>query len=138
MANFVMNIDPNYNHILTEHGNTYVALRKIQWTDKSEYKLDLRKYVTSSDGEEKAQKGCCFDEETAHELVKTLAATGYGYTDDIIAAIKDRPDFNTGLARALEPGQIELIREIKEERKDEIIDIGEDDYFDIRSEYCDE
>lgn len=137
MANFVMNIDPNYNHILTEHGNTYVALRKIQWTDKSEYKLDLRKYVTASDGEEKAQKGCCFDDETAHELVKVLLQTGYGYTEDIIGAIKDRPDFNMGVARALEPGQIELIREIKENNKDEIIDLDEE-YYDIRSEFINE
>ena len=137
MANFVMNIDPNYNHILTEHGNTYVALRKIQWTDKSEYKLDLRKYVTASDGEEKAQKGCCFDDETAHELVKVLLQTGYGYTEDIIGAIKDRPDFNMGVARALEPEQIELIREIKENNKDEIIDLDEE-YYDIRSEFINE
>lgn len=137
MANLIMNIDPNYNHILTEHGNTFIALRKIQWTDKSDYKLDLRKYITKSDGEEQAQKGCCFDDETANELVKVLLETGYGNTDDIVDSIKDRADFNNSIARTLSTEQICLIRELKENNIDDIIDLDEK-YYDIRSEFIDE
>ena len=104
-----------FDHILSERGNTFIALRKVKWSENSDVKLDLRKYVINSDGSEQMMKGCSFDDNTADELTKVLVETGYGDTNELLDCLKQRPDFN----------------------KEEIDEpVGEDnvEFFDIRSE----
>lgn len=138
MAEFTMNIDPEYDHILTEHGNTFTALRKIQWTNNSPYKLDLRKWDITSDGDEKCRKGICFDDETANELINVLLSTGYGDTQAVIDSIKDRDDFNSTMAGTLQKDQICLIQKIQDELS--LLDkpLDEVEYYDIKGEFIDE
>lgn len=131
MSNINMRIMEGYDHIISEKGNTYIALRKVQWTEDGPTKLDLRKYVTDSNGEEQIQKGVCFDDEAADELTKVLCETGYGKTKDIIAGIKDREDFIPTIKKSLSGKNIEGLEEFTD--GDIPID-DEEEYFDIRNE----
>ena len=90
----------NFDHILSEHGNTFIALRRVKWTEDSDPKLDLRKYVINQDGSERMMKGCSFDDKTADELTKVLVDTGYGDTNELLDSLKQRPDFNQELMDA--------------------------------------
>jgi len=100
MSEFKFDIDKNYDHIIEERGNAFIALRKIAWGNK-EHKLDLRKWYSSASGVETMSKGVSFSDEGAHELVKVLTETGYGHTDEILEAIKNRDDFRSKLNMVL-------------------------------------
>ena len=58
-GNFKYAIDKDFDHTIDEKGNTFIALRKIAWGDSENYKLDLRKYYTTEDGE-RMNKGVSF------------------------------------------------------------------------------
>ena len=77
---FTMNSD--FDYTIDEKGNRYIALRKIDWGNKGEYKLDLRKYYASDAGE-KMSSGVTMTDEAADELTKVLLETGYGDDDEI-------------------------------------------------------
>lgn len=100
MSEFTYEIDENYDYVLNEVGNVFIALRKISWNGR-EPKLDLRKYYNTKDGSERMDKGVSMSKECADELTRVLAFTGYGNTRDIIDGIKDRDDFNTALSQSL-------------------------------------
>lgn len=119
-------INENFNHIITEKGNTFIALRKIAWDLGKEEKLDLRKYVVNSDGSERMMKGISFDDDTADELVHTLTKTGYGDTRMIMGNLKERPDFMDALSYVLSD-------EEKENLDIELPDTPDEEFFDIRS-----
>lgn len=119
-------INEGYNYIVSEKGNTFVALRKITWDIGREEKLDLRKYVVNSDGSEKMMKGISFDDETAHELVHIMTNTGYGDTRVIMGNLRERPDFKDALSYV-------LTDEEKEGLDLDLPDVPEEEYFDIRS-----
>lgn len=91
---FEYDIDKDFDHVIDEKGNSFIALRKIQWGGKGDYKLDLRKWYINSNGEETVGKGVSFlTEEGPHELTKTLVDNGYGHTNEILSGIYHRPDF---------------------------------------------
>lgn len=100
MSEFTYEIDENYDYVLNEVGNVFIALRKISWNGR-EPKLDLRKYYNTKDGSERMDKGVSMSKECVDELTRVLASTGYGNTRDIIDGIKDRDDFNTALSQSL-------------------------------------
>ena len=90
----------NMDEIFDEKGNTFLAMRKIQWCkegvepDPDKAKLELRKWHMSAEGEI-AGKGFSFlTEEGPHELVNALISNGYGHTNEIIDLLKQRDDFN--------------------------------------------
>lgn len=119
-------INEDYNHIITEKGNTFIALRKITWDIGRDEKLDLRKYVVNSDGSEKMMKGISFDDDTAHELAHTLTKTGYGDTKMIMGNLRERGDFLDALSYVLSD-------EEKENLSVELPDVPDEEFFDIRS-----
>lgn len=91
---FEYEIDKDFDHIVDEKGNSFIALRKIQWGGKGDYKLDLRKWYINSNGEETVGKGVSFlTEEGPHELTKTLVDNGYGHTNEILSGLYNRSDF---------------------------------------------
>lgn len=100
MADFKYSIDELYNYIIEEKGNTFIALRKIAWGDSDNYRLDLRKYYNTEEGE-RMSKGVSFSDEAADELVNTLTSTGYGDTKEIIDNIKNRDNFFTALSQSI-------------------------------------
>jgi hypothetical protein len=81
--------------------------------------LDLRKYTTDSDGNEKMLKGLSFlTPEGPHELTNILVEEGYGDTVRIVKAVKERDNF------------AESIEEIYGNKKKD--DSSSDDSFDLR------
>ena len=130
-----MKIIDNFDYTLQEKGNTYIALRKVQWYNQDEVKLDIRKYTANTDGTEQMKSGVCLNDDGAHELTKVLVENGYGNTQDIINGIKDRFDFKTSLKKSLSSSTKE---ELDDEFNMSLTEVDEDDneeeYYDIRSE----
>jgi len=121
---FNMQIIDGFDHIIEEKGNSFIALRKIKWSDNSDVKLDVRKYMIDSDGNEVIGKGVGFmTEEGPHELVRIMAENGYGRTKDILQSIRDRDDFMPTLIKVL--------------NNDEFNELSENTELDL-SEYEDE
>lgn len=89
---FVYTMDPDFDYTIDEKGNTFIALRKVDWNNKGEYKLDLRKYYASESGETMSKGVSFLTEDGPHELTKVLVETGYGDDNELAEAIiKDRP-----------------------------------------------
>ena len=85
--------DPEFDYTIDEKGNTFIALRKIDWGNKGDYKLDLRKYYASESGETMSKGVSFLTEEGPHELTKVLLETGYGDAEEITNTIVyKRPD----------------------------------------------
>lgn len=134
MADIRQEIIDDFDHIISERGNTYISLRKVKWTANSEPKLDLRNYITTSDGDEKIMKGICFDDETADELTRVLCETGYGETKQLCSALSNREDYIPSVLSSLSEADLEKLKtrcinndfevdNIEEETDDEIYDI---------------
>ena len=132
--NIHQTIIDGFNHIIQEKGNTYVSLRKVQWSSTSDVKLDLRKYVTNTDGTEKMMKGCSFDDEGGHELVHVLTEEGYGDTRTILNNIKDRDDFKMSMVRSLSNDDKELVQGVFPELELPDPDEIDEEFYDIRKE----
>lgn len=91
---FEYEIEEGFDHVFDEKGNTFLALRKIQWGGKGDFKLDLRKWYINSNGEETVGKGISFlTEEGPHELTKVLVDNGFGHTGEILQGLYNREDF---------------------------------------------
>ena len=90
---FSYTIEDNFDKVFDEKGNTMLALRKIKWGDSDSVKLDLRKWYNTANGETVGRGFSFLTEEGPHELAKVLVENGYGYTKDIVNALKTRKDF---------------------------------------------
>ena len=120
MAGIHQEIIDNFDYILSEKGNTYISLRKVRWSENSDIKLDLRKYVTKSDGEEQMMKGCSFDDDTANSLAEILVDNNYGDTRSLIDSLRNREEFKDAYN--------DSINGIPKEYKTD----DNEDYYDIR------
>ena len=90
---FEYSVDSDFDYTIDEKGNTFIALRKIDWGNKGDYKLDLRKYYASESGETMSKGLSFLTEDGPHELTKVLIETGYGNDDEIANAIvENRPE----------------------------------------------
>lgn len=89
---FEYTIDSEFDYTIDEKGNTFIALRKIDWGNKGEYKLDIRKYYASESGETMSKGLSFLTEDGPDELTKVLIETGYGDDDEIAnSIIENRP-----------------------------------------------
>lgn len=90
-----LELDPSINEIIDEaSGNSFIALRKLRWSENSSFRLDIRKWFTNSEGDEIAGKGVSFiTEEGPENLIEALLKHGYGDTRKTLNGIKDREDF---------------------------------------------
>lgn len=124
---FVYTVDPDFDYTIDEKGNAFIALRKIDWGNTGNYKLDLRKYYASEAGET-MQKGVSFlTEDGPNELTKVLLEQGYGNDDEIANTIlNNRKGI---LARlALELNNPEKAYDLNIELEQELED--EEEYYD--------
>lgn len=101
-GDFVYTVDSDFDYTIDEKGNAFIALRKIDWGNKGEYKLDLRKYYASDTGET-MRKGVSFlTEDGPNELTKVLLETGYGDDEEIANTIlQNRKGIVARIAREL-------------------------------------
>lgn len=92
---FKLEIDPSIDDVIDEvPGSSFIALRKLRWSENSPFKLDIRKWYTNNEGEEIAGKGVGFmTEEGPDNLIEALLKHGYGDTRKTLCGIKDREDF---------------------------------------------
>lgn len=108
---FKYEVDPNFDFVLEEHANTFISLRKIKWGDRTESKLDIRKYIATEEGE-RMMKGCSLSDEGADELTKIMIEEGYGKDNEIFNGIVDhRPEITSRF--------IDLVRHSSDEELDE-------------------
>lgn len=82
--------DCGMDEIIDETQNSYTAMRMVRWREGGEFKLDIRKYVMGSDGEEKPMKGIALTEDGAHTLSWALIKHGYGDARGIVNALYER------------------------------------------------
>lgn len=112
---FSYEVDPNFDYVLEERANTFIALRKIKWGSQTESKLDIRKYRATEEGE-MMMKGCSITDEGANELTKILVEQGYGSDKEIYdAIINNRPEITS---RFIETVRNSSDKEIEEHLKD--------------------
>lgn len=114
------------NAIFDEKGSMYLALRRVQWCsedaqpDREKSKLELRKWRTTPEGEERADKGFSFlTDNGPHELTHVLVRQGFGNTKETLKALKEREDF---------PDAVENLF-----KKDEKAKSSSGEFFDIRT-----
>lgn len=118
---FVYTIDSDFDYTIDEKGNRYIALRKIDWGNRGEYKLDLRKYYANDAGE-KMSSGVTMTDEAADELTKVLLETGYGNDDEIANTILEkRTGIVARIAKALNDPKTsyDLMIQLENELEDE-------------------
>lgn len=120
--------DPNFDFVIDEKANKFMALRKIKWSSSNEFKLDLRNYVATDEGE-RMLKGCTFiSEEGGHELARVLVQEGYGHTDDLVDAIFERRELLGAIAHRIndsDPTEIEHAMEEYNNRGESLLDLDE-------------
>ena len=120
---FVYTMDPDFDYTIDEKGNTFIALRKVDWGNKGDYKLDLRKYYASESGETMAKGVSFLTEDGPHELTKVLVETGYGDDNELAEAIiKDRPYIVARIKSELDNNQFFA-------KRIEKLDIDDEDEF---------
>ena len=126
--NFSYEIDPNFDFVIDEKANKFMALRKIKWGSSDEYKLDLRNYVAGEDGE-RMLKGCTFiSEEGGHELAKVLIREGYGHPYDIANEVCQRQELLGAVASEINKMDSALVKKAIEKYEntlDEYLDLDE-------------
>lgn len=84
---FIYTTDPDFDYTIDEKGNTFIALRKIDWGNKGEYKLDLRKYYASESGETMSKGVSFLTDDGPDELTDVLVRNDYGHDDSLAEAI---------------------------------------------------
>ena len=114
---FKFDIDKNFgDHVIEERDNLSIIMRKISWGNSGEYKVDIRKYLYTEEGE-RMNKGISLTDNGANELAKELVSCGYGDTKEIIKALSKR-----------EENLADLINQCNNESEDE--DNGSEEYYD--------
>lgn len=107
---FNLELDPSVDIIFDEAGgNSFLALRKLRWSENSQFKLDIRKWFTNSEGEEIAGKGVSFlTPEGPDNLIQALLEIGCGDTRKTLNGIKDRDDFLVSVKEVLTENNMDL------------------------------
>lgn len=124
---FIYTVDPEFDYTIDEKGNTFIALRKIDWGNKGEYKLDLRKYYASETGETMSKGISFLTDDGPDELAKVLLETGYGNDTEIAETLlENRKEVVAKIAKALNDpkNSYDLSTELENELDEE------EDYYD--------
>lgn len=105
-----LELDQSVNEVFDEvPGNSFLALRKLRWSENSPFKLDIRKWYVNSEGEEIAGKGVAFmTQEGPDNLIEALLKHGYGDTRKTLNGIKDRDDFAVAVKEIITEKSIDL------------------------------
>lgn len=111
--NYTMN--PDFDYTIDEKGNTFIALRKIDWNNSGNFKLDLRKYYASESGETMSKGVSFLTNEGPDELTKVLIETGYGDDYEVANAIIENRPYILGRIKNILDNDPELVKRIDEE-----------------------
>lgn len=96
--NYEMN--PDGPNVIIDEGtnNSFIGIREVRWDPNVPFKIDLRRYVVRTDGEERPSKGLGLTEETADAVTEGLVEIGRGRTDKMLKMLFEREDFEGALA----------------------------------------
>ena len=111
-----LEIDDSVNEVFDEApgSNSFLALRRLRWSETGNFKLDIRKWYTNSEGEEVAGKGVSFlTEDGPNNLINALMKHGYGDTRGIIDSISTRDDFLPNVKRVLNKMEVSSLDDIE-------------------------
>lgn len=124
---FTYTVDPEFDYTIDEKGNTFIALRKIDWGNKGEFKLDIRKYYASETGETMSKGLSFLTDDGPDELTKVLLETGFGNDAEIAdTLLQNRKEIVAKIAKAInDPDSI-----YNHMNLDEIDEDDEEDYYD--------
>lgn len=128
---FTYEVDPNFDYVLEEKGNTYTALRKIKWGSSDSFKIDIRKYYATDAGERMA-KGCSLmSDEGVNELANVLIDNDYGDAKKIAdSIITKRMDICARVYDALE-NDPSLKKDLDKMISKGLIDDESEEYYDL-------
>lgn len=134
--NFRYEIVDNFDHVIDEKNNSFIAFRKISWNG-ADPKLDIRKWMATPEGE-RCGKGFSFlTDNGPHEMVHVLSKQGYGDTATIMNILSHRDDFydvlKTYLGDSLTEEQAKLFQTVKETSFD-----NSEEFYDPREDIFDE
>lgn len=114
------------NILIAEEGNSAYMLRQVSWNGRPE-KIELRKWITTPNGEELPGKGFSFrDRSKLDEIVEGLAQNNFGNTKILLQNIRDREDFESALVHTI--GQQKVIQARNTE-----FEVDKDEYYDPRN-----
>lgn len=108
---FKLELDPSLNVVFDEApgSNSFLALRRLKWSDNSPFRVDIRKWFTNAEGEEIAGKGVSFmTPEGPGNLINALLENGFGDTRETISSLKNREDFAVALKEVIVENNIDL------------------------------
>lgn len=123
-----------FDHVVQEHGNTYISVRKCTWGDNGDPKVDIRKYVTRTDGTEQMMKGCSLSEDGTNELTNVLVEEGYGDTERMLSSMQEREGFLKDLGRAATGNNKDMLMKIFPGENFDDEELDDEEYIDIREE----
>jgi hypothetical protein len=135
-SNFSYEVDPSLDEVVDESNNSMVVLRKAKWgdTDKSKFKIELRRCYVTNTGEERVGRGCTFITENGpNNLTSALLKHGFGDTKEVIQSIKDRDNFDISMRRALSDEDLERIKNTQIPES-----MLEPDYYDPKSMFSED
>lgn len=100
--------DESFRGITIDEGKngSYLGIRKIRWNPDKPFKIDLRRYVVRTDGDEFPSKGISLDDDVADKVTESMIELGYGDTGNIITIITDREDFAEAVQDIIEADEI--------------------------------
>lgn len=116
---FNYSIDKNFDHTIDEKGNAFISLRKIAWGNSENYKLDLRKYYATADGERMSRGVSFLTDDGPNELTNVLVQEGYGDDLELATIIKEN---RSGVMKYL-ASDLDKIKENMD---------SDDDLYDVR------
>ena len=79
--------DGSINRIIEERGNYFTAVRMVRWKPEADFKLDIRKYSSTEDGDTPLKGISFMTEEGPTELISALLEEGYGSTNEVANSI---------------------------------------------------
>lgn len=119
-ASFKYAVNPDFNDIVDERGNTIIAYRKVAWGNGEE-KEEIRKWYVDIE-KETPNKGVTFlTEDGPNNLVDALIKHGHGDTKRILGALKEREDFEESLVSVVGKKAVKQAKETESQ-----------DYYDPR------
>lgn len=128
---FKYDVDPKFDFVLEERANTYIAARKIRWGETGDYKVDIRKYRATEEGE-MMMKGCSLTDEGTNELTKILLQEGYGKDKEIFETIIDnRPELTSRFIQKVQESSDKEIEEhlskfpVEDEKEEELYNLDD-------------
>lgn len=126
-------MDPSFHpEVIDERGNSYIMFAKYKWFGKGDFKLGLRTFYSTPEGE-RIGKGITFlTDEGPNELTRALLEKGYGHAESIAKTLRgSRPEIIGAV--------IDELNDMTEEEKHACEDayVNCDDYLDNDSDMFD-